>query len=91
MEEGGEGRNIVGAGSLHVIDDGGLVAMGDEAMRGIVWRKKNGDGDRGVICSRARVSGGVGERRKKERREGRGACVEFVVYRSLSDVRENVF
>lgn len=23
MEEGGEGRDIVGAGSLHVIDDGG--------------------------------------------------------------------
>lgn len=24
MEEGGEGRDIVGAGSLHVIDDGGV-------------------------------------------------------------------
>lgn len=53
----------------------------DEAMadaRNSV-EKKNGDGDRGVICSRTRVSGGVGERRKKERREGRGACVGFVL------------
>lgn len=29
MEEGGEGRNIVGAGSLHVIDDGGGEVGGD--------------------------------------------------------------
>jgi hypothetical protein len=31
VEKGGEGRNIVGAGSLHVINGlgGGLVVMGD--------------------------------------------------------------
>lgn len=60
------------------------MAMGDEAMtdaRNSVEKKNNGDGDRGVICSRTRVSGGVGwkGRRKKSGGEGGGACVGFVV------------
>lgn len=73
------------------------MAMGDEAMtdaRNSVEKKNNGDGDRGVICSRTRVLGGVGwkGRRKKSGGEGGGACVGFVVYRSLSpDVRGNIF
>lgn len=44
MEESGEGRDIVGAGSLHVIDDGGgLWRWVDEAMtdaRNSVEKKK---------------------------------------------------
>jgi hypothetical protein len=59
-----------------------------------VWREKDKDGERGVICSRARVSGGRCrmERETKKERRGGGACVGFVVYRSLSpDVRGNIF
>lgn len=78
MEEGGEGRDIVGAGSLHVIDDGGLVAMGDEAMtdaRNSVEKKKMETGTAGLYVaghgSQAVWDGKGDEKRAEGRGEGR--------------------
>lgn len=51
------------------------MAMGDEAMtdaRNSVEKKNNGDGDRGVICSRTRSQAVWDGKGDEKRAEGRG-------------------